>query len=123
MQAYATSPSQVAYPSSYLDSGATHHVISDLSNLNMKVEECNGSEQIQMDNGNSLPVTHHGTTSLPTPQCFFLLHNVLHVSKIIKNIISIQKFTIATNTNYFEFHPHFFCKGLSYKDISTAWVE
>jgi hypothetical protein len=60
-----------------------------------------------MGNGNGLPIEYIGNTKLSSPNTSFLLQNVLHVPLITKNLISVHKFTIETNT-YIEFHPWFF---------------
>lgn len=75
-----------------------HHLISDLANLNIKSEEYTGSEQIRIDNGLGLPIRHFATTCLSAPNISFPLKNVLHVPHIKKNLFSIQKSTIDTNT-------------------------
>jgi hypothetical protein len=37
----------------------------------------------------------------------FILHYILHVPQITKNLLSIQKFTFDNNV-YVEFHPSYF---------------
>ena len=91
----------------YPNSSATHHLTSDFANLNVKVEEYHGPDQIPIGNGIGLNVKHIGSTKLSTPSSSFLLHNVLHVPHITKNLISIHKFTSDTNT-FIEFHPFYF---------------
>ena len=96
----------------YLDTGATHHLTFDLSNLNVCADNYTSTEQIRVGNGKSLRIKHIGTSHLFTPHNSFHLNNVLHVPNISQNLLSIQKFTTDTNT-FFEFHPkHFFCEGL-----------
>ena len=76
----------------------------------MKADKYHGLDQICIGNGLGLTVKHIGSTHLSTPTSSFLLHDVLHVPHITKNLISIQKFTTDTNTSI-EFHPtHFFVK-------------
>uniref|UniRef100_A0A2N9EFQ8 Retrotransposon Copia-like N-terminal domain-containing protein n=1 Tax=Fagus sylvatica TaxID=28930 RepID=A0A2N9EFQ8_FAGSY len=48
MQALLVTPQQTTDPNWYPDSGATHHVTSDLANLNVHVDEYQGSEQIRV---------------------------------------------------------------------------
>jgi hypothetical protein len=91
----------------YPDSGATHHLTSDLANLNLNAETYSGSEQIRMGNGNGVSIEHIGDTHLSTPTTSFLLRNVLHVPLVTKNLLSVHKFTLNTNT-YIEFHPWYF---------------
>jgi hypothetical protein len=64
-----------------------------------------------MGNGNGVSIEHIGDTHLSTPITYFLLRNVLHVPLVTKNLLSIHKFTLDTNT-FIEFHPwYFFCEG------------
>jgi hypothetical protein len=91
----------------YSDSGATHHLTPDLTNLTINAADYIGSDQIRMGNGNGLAIEHIRDTQLTSPTTSFLLRNVLHVPLITKNLLSVHKFTIETNT-YIEFHPWFF---------------
>jgi len=88
----------------YPDSGATHHMTSDLANLNLKTEEYGGSDHIRVGNGNTIPITHIGDAHISSPSFPFTLHNVLRVPNIQKNPISVHQFIKATNS-FFEFHP------------------
>jgi hypothetical protein len=105
--AYYSAPSQTTGLSWYPDSGATHHLTSDLQNLNIKAEEFTGSEQIKIGNGKGLSIHHIGQTRLSSPPFQFDLFNVLHVPKISKNLLSGHRFTKDTDT-FFEFHPSYF---------------
>ena len=89
------------------DFGATHHLIADLANLNVRADEYHVSDQIQIGNSLDLNVKHIGSTKLSTPTSSFLLHDVLHVPLITKNLISIHKFTNDSNTSI-EFHLTYF---------------
>ncbi|KAF5455059.1 hypothetical protein F2P56_024673, partial [Juglans regia] len=107
MQAYYIGLSSANDLNWHPDTGVTHHLTSDLSNLNVTVEAYTGLDTIRVGNGTGLNITHLGTSKLSTPTLSFLLHNVLHVPQITKNLIYVQKFTAATNT-FFEFHPSYF---------------
>uniref|UniRef100_A0A2N9H904 Reverse transcriptase Ty1/copia-type domain-containing protein n=1 Tax=Fagus sylvatica TaxID=28930 RepID=A0A2N9H904_FAGSY len=48
MQALLATPQQNPDPNWYPDSGATHHITSDLANLNVRADEYQGSEQIRV---------------------------------------------------------------------------
>lgn len=65
-------------------------------------------------NGSSLPILGYGCTSLPAPFTKFLLSHVLHTPSIIKNLISVRKFT-RDNLCSVEFDP---C-GFSVKGLAT----
>jgi hypothetical protein len=99
----------------YADSGATHHLIADLANLNVRANEYQGQENIRVGNGTGLPIKHVGTTHILTPSSSFQLNDVLHVPQISQNLLSIQKFTTDTNT-FIELYPQFF----NVKDQATG---
>lgn len=61
-----------------LDSGASHHVTSDLNNLSLHTPYI-GYDDIMIEDGVILPITHTGFTSLHTPPNTFTLDNVLCV--------------------------------------------
>ena len=110
MHALLTTPQTAPDLNWYLDSGATHHLTANLANLYVKADEYHGPNQILIGNGLGLTVKHIGSTHLSTPTSSFLLNDVLHVPHIIKNLISVDKFTIDTNT-LIEFLPtHFIVK-------------
>ena len=92
----------------YPDTGATNHLTSDLSNLNLQYEEYVGTDQIHVGNRASLAITHIGSFSLPSSSKSFILQNVLHVPHITKNLILVSQFT-KDNDCFLEFHPNFFC--------------
>jgi hypothetical protein len=107
MQAYLSTPCSTSDFTWYPDSGATHHLTSNLSNLNISAAEYVGNDRIQMGNGKGLPIHHIGKGRLYSPSLHFDLHNVLHVPMITKNLLSVHQFAKDTNT-FFEFHPHYF---------------
>lgn len=91
----------------------------DLRSLQYQYQcwKCSGSDHIHISNDTGLTITHFSTSMFSTPEFFFSLHNVLHVSQITKNIIYVQRFVAAINTFYefitaintfYEFHPSFF---------------
>jgi hypothetical protein len=82
--AYLSAPSSSIDQNWYPDSGATHHLTSDLANLNIKAEDYLGSDQIRIGNGKGLSIKHIGTTRLSTPISHFDLHDILHVPHITK---------------------------------------
>jgi hypothetical protein len=112
-QAYqAASPNLTAYTAAsshsrdlnwYPDTGDTHHVTSDLNNLSLS-EAYDGPDEIQVGNGTRLAIQNTGISNL-SPQ--FILCHVLHVPKITKNLLSVQKFTTDNNVSM-EFHPSCF---------------
>ena len=73
----------------YPDTGATHHITSDLNNLNLQHEEYTGPEQVHVGNGQGLPIHHLGSSFINSPHATFLLKNILHVPSIQKNLLCL----------------------------------
>ena len=101
---------QSAQNSWVLDSGATHHVTTDPHNL----EEYTGNEGISMGDGNTIPITHSGSTLIETSNSAFKLSNTLCAPSIKKNLISVAKFC-QDNLTSVEFFPFTFLV----KDLHT----
>ena len=97
-----------------LDSGASHHITSDLNNLSIHTPY-DGADDIMIGDGTNLPITHTGFTSLLHSNQKFSLTDVLCVPTITKNLISISKFCISNNASV-EFLPSFFL----IKDLHTG---
>lgn len=70
----------------YPDIGATHHVTSNLQNLNLGNKEYKGTQSISLGNGTKINITHTGTGTI-NGQKVPHLNNVLRVPKIRKKII------------------------------------
>ena len=66
-----------------VDSGASHDIISNLQNLSLHFEY-GGKENIVIDNGNDIPITHVGSIILGSPTTIFSLDNVLCAPLIYK---------------------------------------
>ena len=97
-----------------LDSGASHHVTTDLKNLSMHASY-NGSNDSMIGDGSSLSITYTGSTSLLTTHNTFQLNNVLYVLAMKKNFILISQFC-TSNIVSIEFLPTAFL----IKDIHTG---
>jgi len=89
------------------DTGATHHLTNNMSNLNIQSNDFSGNEQICIGDVSGLKITHTRTVSLSTSSSSFVLNNILVVPQITKNLLSVQKFAQDNNV-YFEFHNLFF---------------
>ena len=76
-----------------------------------------GPSSIIVGNGALLPVTSIGSFSFNAPRHPLVLNNVLVSPSIIKNLISIRRFTTDNNCSI-EFDPF----GLSVKDLQTRSV-
>jgi hypothetical protein len=109
----ATSSTGPNYPW-FHDTGTTHQVTNELSNLNLRTEEYTGTDQLQVGNGQGLRIHHSGIANLSSLHHNFRLSSLLHVPEITKNLLSVNKFTKDNNV-FIEFHPTFFCV----KDIPT----
>ena len=107
-----TSPSQ-ASPPWLLDSGAYHHVTTNLNNLNLHAPY-DGPDDIVIGDGIELHITHSSSTSLFIPSHSFTLQNVLCVPNMKRNLISISQF-FKTNKTSVEFLPSSF----HVKDLKT----
>ena len=99
-----------------MDTGAASHVTGDPGTLtSYHPLLAPYTRHIIVGNGSYLPVLAVGTTHLP-PKPFYLRH-ILLSPNIVKNLISVRKFT-RDNLCYVEFDP----LGFSMKDLATKEV-
>ena len=98
-------------PSWLLDSGASHHVTTDLNNLSLH-SPYNGIDDVMIGDGTGLSITHTGSTTLSSPQSTFTLSDVLWVLTMKKNLISISQFCITNNASVEFLLSSFFVKDL-----------
>ncbi|GAU12928.1 hypothetical protein TSUD_97390 [Trifolium subterraneum] len=96
----------------YMDTGATSHMTANGGNLKSYF---NMSNNITVGSGHNIPVIGCGNASLPNSYHPLTLRNVLHAPKLIKNLISVRKFTIDNDVSI-EFDPF----GFSVKDFQTG---
>ena len=75
------------------------------------------STRIIVGDGSSLPVTHYGTTQIPTTASPLVLDNILISPSLIKNLISVRALT-RDNPITIEFDKF----GFSVKDLYTKTV-
>ncbi len=107
---------------SYTDTSTTHHLTSDLANLNVHPEEYPGSDQIRVGNGKSLPVAHIGKTKLTTPHSSFLLNNVLHFPQITKKIFFQSKIHFRYLYIFLISSCLFLTQGSAHQDTSAPRI-
>ena len=100
----------------YPDSGSTHHVTNDITNLQQSTIYTS-PDQLYVGNGQGLSISSIGSSQLLSKSKRLLLNNILHVPHITKNLLSIHKFTTENNV-FVEFHP-FFCLV---KDIQSGRI-
>lgn len=97
----------------YMDTGASFHMSFNQGNMS-SLSPCN-SKSIMVGNGAILPVSHISHTFLPSYQNKFFLNDVLVSNHIVKNLISLRKFTID-NCVSVSFDPF----GFSVKDLNSG---
>ena len=76
--------------------GASHHIASDLSNMSLHTPY-EGGDNVMIGNGTGLPITHTGSTKLPSSSRSLVLNNVLCVPSMKKNLISVNKLCKTNN--------------------------
>ncbi|RLM74346.1 uncharacterized protein C2845_PM15G17920 [Panicum miliaceum] len=102
----------------YADSGAGSHMTADTGKLSTISPPSQFTpSSIIVGNGALLPVTATGSQIFSLPHRNLVLKNVLVSPNIIKNLISIRRFTTDNNCSI-EFDPF----GLSVKDLHTRNV-
>lgn len=87
----------------YLDSSATNHVCQEIFTLNNLTKD-SGNNPLLMGDGTCVNIEHLGHSTISTTQKLLHLTNVLHMSKIRKNLLSITQFARENNV-FFKFHP------------------
>lgn len=92
----------------YMDNKTNSHMMDNGGN---QTSYFNMSSNITIGNGHHIPIIGCGLASLPK---LLTLNNVLHASKLIKNLFSVRKFTIDNDVSV-EFDPFSF----SLKDFQT----
>ncbi|KAJ0542271.1 putative RNA-directed DNA polymerase [Helianthus annuus] len=110
---YADFRSQSDTPAWLNDTGSNNHVAPDMSGFDSATPYF-GEDNLLVGDGKSLPILHIGSAKIFSPSRTFHLKNVLHVPKIKRHLLSVQKFCHDNNV-YFEFHSTFF----AVKDKST----
>ncbi|GJU21334.1 ribonuclease H-like domain-containing protein [Tanacetum coccineum] len=96
-----------------MDTGATSHLSSHTSNLQTSFLNRNFYSVI-VGNGSFIPVTHSGHVQIPNPYRPLHLRNVLVTPNIIKNLVSVRKFT-TDNKCTIDFDPY----GFTIRDYHT----
>ena len=78
------------------DTGATDHLTANLTNLQTPAPY-QGTEQVSVGNGQSIPINHIGNGQLSTKHYNFRLKNLLHSSRISSNLLSVH--TLCKDNN------------------------
>jgi hypothetical protein len=97
----------------YMDTGASSHMTGNGGHLPVYFpSSLHNSSKVVVGNGSYIPIHGTGTAHLVTPSTTFRLENVLHTPHIIKNPISVWKFT-KVNLCSIEFDPSVFLSRIS----------
>ncbi|CAA7049102.1 unnamed protein product [Microthlaspi erraticum] len=104
----------VEAPQWLLDSGATHHITSDLANLSLH-QPYTGGEEVVVGNGSSLPITHTGSALFSSSSRPLHLNHILYVPAIRKNLISVYKLCNANQVSV-----QFFPSCFQVRDLKTG---
>ncbi|GJR64493.1 ribonuclease H-like domain-containing protein [Tanacetum coccineum] len=99
-----------------MDTGATSYLNSNARNLSTLFNKRLFSS-IHVGDGRSIPVTNTGHSIIPSYHRPLHLHNVLVTPNIIKNLISVRKFTRDNNCTI-----KFDAFGFSVKDFLTRHI-
>ncbi|KAJ9555155.1 LOW QUALITY PROTEIN: hypothetical protein OSB04_009769 [Centaurea solstitialis] len=97
----------------YMDTGASRHMTFNQGTMH-SLTPCNSSF-IQVGNGDVVPARYIGQCKLPFSPWPLMLKNVLVSDKLIKNLISVRRFTIDNSVSV-KF-DHF---GFTVKDLKTG---
>ena len=97
-----------------LDSGASHHMTSDIANLSLHTPY-NGGDDVILGDGSGLNISHTSSLSLPSLKHPFFIDNVLFVPALDKNLLSVFQLC-KTNGVAVTFTPTYF----QVRDLSTG---
>ena len=88
-----------------VNNAATDHMTASLNQLSFP-KPYTTQDNLTIGNGQTLPITHIGTSLIPSSSSSLQLHNVLRVPSIASNLASVQKLCHDNN-----------CQCYFYKDI------
>lgn len=100
-------------PNWYMDSAASSHMASTSGNLH-SVVKLNTGNSVVVGNGSTIPIHFSGKSHITSNSRPLALNKVLIAPKLIKNPISVRRFT-TDNLCSVEFDPF----GFSVKDLQT----
>lgn len=82
---------------------ATKHFTTDINNLNLDSISYQGTDQVSIGDGSSMPIQHRGSAQLHTSSYKSLLSQLLYVPSITKNLLFVGQFC-QDNSVYFKFY-------------------
>lgn len=94
-----------------MDSGATHHIISNLNNLAYH-QSYNGGTDVMIAGGSTVLIQQTGSSLLSTQPRSLNLHKVLYVLNINKNLISVYQICNSNGVSVKFFLTNFQLKDL-----------
>ncbi|WZZ89829.1 hypothetical protein YC2023_118408 [Brassica napus] len=97
-----------------LDSGSTHHLTSDQSNLALH-QPYQGGDEVAIADGSGLQISHSDSASIPTSIKSLHLKAILCVPNVHKNLISVYRLCNANRVSV-----EFFPASFQVKDLSTG---
>ena len=71
------------------DTGATHHVTPDLSQLQLH-EDYSGSDKLRVADGTGKPIKHVGSSTFMSDRRPIHLNHILHVPSMTKSLLSVH---------------------------------
>jgi len=101
-------------PTKFMDTGAETHVTQDQGTISIP-SSSTVRTKILVGDGNSIPIKGSGTCFCILPNRTYIFPNLLYSPQIIKNLISVRRFTRDNNVSV-EFDPF----GFSLKDLISG---
>lgn len=114
LQAMLASANVMGQNPRYVDSGATHHLTADASNI-ASASSYGGSESVTTANGEGMQIHKTGSSLVQVPNNNFTLKDILHVPLASQNLISVHKFTRDNNCSL-----TFTSTDYTVKDVKTG---
>lgn len=103
-------------PCWYPNTGATSHMTAEMPLL-QNPQEYSGFDSVMVGNEDGLRISHTGNIHFHEFGSKFTLEDVLCVSNIKKNLLSLGWFTVDNNFSF-----HFFPWGYCVKDLATGKI-
>jgi hypothetical protein len=93
----------------FADSGANHHITSNLEQLTLQ-QPYNGSDNVAVGNGAGLQIKNTGSLSFRTPHSTLYLNRVFHCPQAFANLLSVNQFCHDNNCFFILTSSHYFIK-------------
>lgn len=93
----------------FLDTGASHHITNDLSNLSLH-SPYDGRDELHQTDGSGLSISHVGSGTISLPSTEFHISNVLCVPSAKTNLIYVSQFCTSNQVSIEFFSDYFLVK-------------